>query len=352
MSIMANYWAARDREITLITLASEETDFYALHPGVKRVALGLRAKSTSLWESLRNNLRRLKCLRREIQLSEPDVVVSFIDSMNVLTLLASTGLSVPVVVSERNDPRQQHLGRIWAASRRSLYPKASAMVVQTDRVGCWAQRFIRKESIFTIPNPVMPPLHEPGDTVYPSHSVHTAVAMGRLHPQKGFDLLIRAFAQCVAKHPDWSLIILGEGAERENLKALACELGISTRVSMPGRIKEPGKLLRHMDLFIMSSRYEGFPNALLEAMAYGLPVVSFDCPSGPREIVRDGVDGILVKNADVRALAATMERLMVDEAERKRLGSRAVKVTERFGLEKVMRTWEDVLDQIVDRRAY
>ena len=349
MSVMANHWASRGREVTLITL-SEATDFYALHPAVKRVRLGLTARSAGPIESLRSNLRRLIGLRREILASAPDVVISFIHRMNVLTLLATLGTDVPVIVSERIDATKFDIGRLRAGLRRLLYPRAVAVVVQSEGMRHWAQRFLRKEALYTVPNPVAPP-RGPGQPDDASCQGHTMIAMGRLIPQKGFDLLLRAFARCAASPPDWSLVILGEGAERGRLEALAGELGVADRVAMPGQVREPTKSLLRADLFVMSSRYEGFPNALLEAMACGLPVVSFDCPSGPGEIIRDGVDGVLVENESVDALAGAMERLMSDEAARERLASRAVEVTERFGLEKVMGIWEDILDQAVKRRG-
>ena len=352
MSAMANYWAARGKKVTLITLASEATDFYALHSGIKRVALGLTAVSRHPCEALRNNLRRLKRLRQEMHASDPDVVISFIDWINVLALLSGLSLNKPVIVSIRTDPRKSHyVGRLWSTLRRLLYPRAHAVVVQSDDVRRWTQRFVRKEKIHTIPNPATSPAYRPNDATYSLRPGRTVIGVGRLHPVKGYDLLIRAFAQCAAEYPDWSLVILGEGEERGRLEALADELGIAERVSMPGRVEDPTELLCQADLFVIASRYEGFPNSLLEAMACELPVISTDCSGGPREIIRDGVDGVLVAPEDMGALAAAMGRLMSDEAERKRLASRAVEVTERFSLERVMGMWEDVLDQVVKKRS-
>jgi len=351
MSIIADYWASMGRNITLITLDSKDTDFYTLRPEVKRVTMGLMTVSSNFYETCRNTLQRLRHLRREIRASQPDAVISFISRMNILTLVATLGLNIPVIISERNNPRKQPATWYSAASQRLIYPYAHAIVVQTDRIGRWVQKFVPQKKIYTIPNPVIKPPVCEEKTKHTLPNIHTIVSMGRLTPQKGFDLLLPAFAKCAPKHPNWSLLILGEGDDRKHLQKLAEELKIANRLNMTGTVQEPSSILYNADIFVMSSRYEGFPNALLEAMACSLPVISFDCPTGPREIIHDGVNGILVPPEDVDALASTMDRLMSDESERKRLASRAIEVIDQFSLEKVMEGWEEVLNQVTKRKG-
>jgi glycosyltransferase involved in cell wall biosynthesis len=172
------------------------------------------------------------------------------------------------------------------------------------------------------------------------------VTLGRLSAEKQFDYLLRAFERCGSRHPEWSLQIIGEGPERQSLEALAADLGIGRRVRFPGIVQDPEAILCNADLFVLTSRYEGFPNALVEAMACGLAVLSFDCPSGPNEIIRHGVDGVLVPAQDLDALAGSMDRLMGDDAERTRLGARALEVADRFDVERIMSMWEDVIEEV------
>jgi GalNAc-alpha-(1->4)-GalNAc-alpha-(1->3)-diNAcBac-PP-undecaprenol alpha-1,4-N-acetyl-D-galactosaminyltransferase len=344
LSLMANYWATHQKEVTLITVASEELDCYALHPGVKRIGLNLEVSSAHLTQAARHNAGRLRRLRQEIRRSQPDVVISFLNRTNVLTLLACVGLNAPVIVSERIDPRQRSIGVVWGGLRYLLYRKADGLVVQSQAVCEWAKKFIGERAVHVIPNPVEAPPAGPDRVFRPPGTGRTIVAMGRLARQKGFDLLLRAWRLCAEKYPSWSLVILGEGEERRQLESLAIELGLKDRVSFPGRVQDPTLVLQGADLFVMSSRYEGFPNALLEAMACGVAVISTDCPSGPREIIRDGVDGVLVRPNDIDALAAGMDRLMGDCLERKRLASHAGEITERFSLEQVMSKWEAVVN--------
>jgi glycosyltransferase involved in cell wall biosynthesis len=159
---------------------------------------------------------------------------------------------------------------------------------------------------------------------------------------KGFGLLLAAFFFIAHKHPSWSLEIWGEGPLRSALETLACKLGLAARVRFPGFAQQPYEVLQQADLFVLSSHFEGFGNVLCEAMACGLPVVSF-ASSGPCSIIRDGIDGVLVASGDGRALVATLDLLMRDEAQRQRLARRAPEVLERFGIERVMGMWEQLL---------
>jgi glycosyltransferase involved in cell wall biosynthesis len=361
LSIMANYWAERGWPITLITLADDaQAPFYPLDARIRRVGLGLMAESSGLLHGLINNGRRVAALRRALCAAGPEIVLSFMDRTNVMTLLAMRGTNTPVVVSERTVPGLLPIGRFWGALRERTYPHAAAVVFQSL---CAARALypVLPGNMRVIPNPVLPP-PEAGNREQgtgnsnnpapdPQHSTSiqrpALVAMGRFTEEKRFGLLLEAFAQVGDDFPAWSLRIFGEGPLREKLLALRSRLGLDDRVHLPGRVKDSYDVLRQADIFVLASRVEGFPNALCEAMACGVPVISADCPCGPREIVRSGVDGLLVASGDVGAMAAAMRRLMSDAAERRRLGARAVEITERFSLKEIMSKWEALFEYIL-----
>lgn len=347
MSIMANYWAKRGEEVTVLTFDHGGQSFYPLDPQVRRHALGLLADSSKLWQGLLRNLHRICVLRDAIRRSRPDIVISFIDKVNVLTLLAALGLRAPVVISERIDPSRYDIGGPWNFFRRLTYPKASALVCQSP-AALASFDFLPSSMKHVIPNPVMPPFSSLNKTEshHPIGATYLIVGMGRLVEQKGFDMLLEAFKTISAKYPEWFLMILGEGPLRRKLERHIETLDLKSRVSLPGPVPDPSSVLRRADLFVLSSRFEGFPNALLEAMAAGLPVVSFDCPSGPRAIIRDGVDGLLVPPEDVGALASALDRLIAFPAERERLARHAPEVLERFGMSEIMAKWGDLIAQV------
>ncbi|ODG98806.1 group 1 glycosyl transferase [Nostoc sp. KVJ20] len=345
MSIMANYWAAKGWQITILTFDDNKIPQFDLDSRVLYTPLGIASKSPNAIIGIYNNLNRIGTLRNAIINSNPDVVISFMSKINAITLLTTRWLNIPVVISERSNPIKSYLGGAWKQLRQQTYPFADRIVFQTKRArDCFPLKLQNNSCI--IPNMVvLPPIEkQSSDKVLRERSL---VAMGRFVPEKGFDLLLQAFAQLKDRYPEWTLTILGDGKLRPDLESLRNQLGLSDRVYFPGMVKNNYDFLQQAEIFIMSSRFEGFPNALCEAMASGLPVISTDCPSGPREIIRDGIDGILVPNEDVSALAAAMERLMSSEEERKSLAARAPEIIERFSVEKIMGMWEEVLAEVI-----
>ena len=176
------------------------------------------------------------------------------------------------------------------------------------------------------------------------------LAIGRLNEQKGFDLLLDAFCRSGLARAGWRLVILGEGPERPALQQQATTLGIADAVALPGFV-EVGQWLKRADIFVLSSRYEGFPNALLEAMQMQRACISFDCPSGPRDLIENDRDGLLVPPRDVAALSEALQCLAADPALRSRLGAEASKVGERFSAASVYAKWLDLIDSVASKNS-
>lgn len=358
---LANGWAARGRRIRLISLTDPSTDFYALDPSIERIGLNARGASRGPLHAIKANVRRIRLLRQALRETEPEAIVTFMDRTNILTVIAATGLGVPVVVCEQIDPRAYPIPLVWDLLRLVTYRLADAVVVLSPDQVPWASRRWGGRRIHVIPNPApagslsanigaetSPAPGAAGTLESPTTGVVPAgrrvlLAVGRLDPQKGFDLLLTAVERVADHYPDWNLVILGEGPQRDSLVEMSRKLRIEDRVHLPGHVSNVGAWLDRADLFVLSSRFEGFPNALLEAMAAGLPVVSYDCPTGPAEIIRHGRDGVLVPPENIGALAAALWQLMADEEQRARLGSAAKQGVQRFSLEKILTRWDALL---------
>lgn len=335
---MANYWDERGWHVGVATWAGPGSrDFYRLNSGVERIWLNLARPARSAPGKLLAHVRRVLKLRALLTARRPAAVLSFIDVSNVMTLLACVRLPVRVVVSERIDgSRQQTIPWPWRFLRRITYHRADAVVAQTPGAARWVREWCNSV-VVVIPNA----LRQLPDTV--NEREHMILAVGRLTRQKGFDILLQAFASVHREFPGWRAVIIGEGPERASLLDLCGKLGLSDRIEWRTPQKDVEGWMGRAGLVVQPSRYEGFPNVVLEAMGMGAPVIAADCASGPAELIRDGVNGFLVPVEDVSTLARRMRELMSDESLRAQLGREAVRVRGRFAQDPIMREWERVI---------
>ncbi len=342
---MASWWAEHGHEVSLLTLDSVENDTIPVSSDVRRVGLGLMSESSGLLSAVLANRRRVRQLRRALLATDAEHVVSLTDRMNVVTLLACRGTKLRAVVSERIDIRHHSIGRLWSWLRRRTYPSAKAIVVQSAGIREAVLPIAGSAPVEVIPNCVWPPEEDASPGQLQLSSDHRWLAsVGRFDRQKGFDRLLDAFGLIADRHPDWNLVLIGDGPLRSELESQIADRKLTDRVLLPGWVENPWQALSEQaDAYVLSSRYEGFPNALLEAMAVGLCPVAFDCPSGPAEIIEHETNGLLVPNGDASLLAESLSRVMSDNTRRERLAGEARNVTEQFSVERYFERWNAVL---------
>lgn len=345
ITILANELARRGHGITLLTLDRASQAFYGTGTAVSRIGLDLVTRSGSLGTRVYWNVRRVGRIRRTIAELRPDVIVSFITEMNVITILACAGLGIPIVISERIDPREHPLSGAWSMLRRATYSRVRVLVVQTPDVASWCREHWSVRSVVAIPNPVTetaPRRHNPSCRARPF-----LLGVGRLDQQKGFDVLIRSFALLATQLHELDLCIAGEGPESSNLRLLARQLNVSDRVIFLGQVRNIEQLMTDAFAFVLSSRYEGFPNVLLEALSNGAATIATDCRSGPRQILRGGQFGLLVPPDDPVTLASAVRQLWSDSALRTQLRVNARHAVRPYSIDAVLGSWEQVLVQAV-----
>lgn len=344
ISMLAQDRCRRGDEVHVLAFSDDtEAPYFPLDPRVRLHCLGAFsgvAGGNSLWRAL----KKAVALRKVLADIQPDILLSYLTKINVLSLLASLGTQLPVIISERNNPQRQRRHRLWDFFAAVLFPRAAAIVAQTVTA---KRQFPSSLQRLTevIPNPCRSPEWDTRNSRDEDADRQRIVAVGRLTEQKGFDILVEAFALIADKYPNWTLTIYGEGPDRDLIEAEISAQGLHDRVCLPGITETPGSWIADAAVFVLSSRYEGFPNVLVEAMAAGLPVVASACDYGPREIITDGLSGILVDPECPVALAQGLDRALSSRELRQHLGRNASTSVTQYSESRVMEQWNDLFSR-------
>lgn len=327
ISILSNYYAEKGYATDIIVMLTNEVG-YRLHETTKIIDFTGKTKS---------RIKRLpywrNSIRRYLKENKPDVVVSFVASINLITLSACKNLDVKLIVSERNDPKLDGRSKIVDFLTKRAYKKANAVVFQTKRA---AAHFPKLKNAVIIPNPILEMKNKE------ERNENKVVSVGRLMPQKNQKMLIGAFSKVLASHPDAFLEIYGEGELRQELQSQIDTLGINEKVKLMGNHENVLDLIKDAGVFCMSSNYEGLSNALLEAMTLGLPCISTDC-AGADEYIVNGENGYLVPVADQEKMAEAISNLVGNKARQSQFSENVLESAKVFSFDSVMKKWDDVI---------
>ncbi len=318
-----------------IKIISFDKQFGSYNKMIKKfsIILGKTKESKTFFHSIFYNIKRIIALRNVIKKNPNAHILSFLCSTNVITILAKVGLRNKLIICERNDMEHQNIKIIWHVLRKIFYRFANKITTNTKKNYNILQSYTKKNKIFFIPNHVLPkkiPNKNPKKII---------LSVGRLHPQKGFPELIKAYSLSKAYLKNWKLVIVGKGPEKKNLKILVTNLKLKNKIYFQGFVN-PYYWYNRSSLFVLASRFEGAPNALLEAMSMRLPVIiTNSCPGG-MYYVKNNISGLVVPGANINALKNAINKIINDKNLRDKIAIGAVKSIKRLAdHKKIFKQW-------------
>lgn len=336
ISILLSEWmSSKGIEVALVTLKKDREKGYELNPNINRIAINQHVDKPSTFNTI------LK-LRKALNEYKPSLVIVMGVPLCIYTIPAIFGLGIPVIVSERNDPANFAGKKTTKIISRLLMYKAKGYVFQTeDAMKYYSKRIQNKATV--IPNPITV---ENMPIPYYGQRKKRIVTAGRLVPQKNHELLINAFSKIVKHHPDYTLTIYGNGSERNKLESLIDSLNLKHYVLLPGAKNDIFNEILDAEIFVLSSDFEGMPNALIEAMALGVPVISTNCPcGGPSFLIKHMKNGLLTPVGNVEKMAEAINILIDDKELSRRISENAVDVRKTLEIDEVCGKWVNIIKE-------
>lgn len=323
-------------EVFLVVLNKTET-VYIVEKDVNLIYLQEKySPSNSLIEAIKSNVIYVKKIIKIAKNNQIDLLIGFTTSVNILTIISSRLLKKPNLISERNNPEVYVPNTFWRILRNFWYPSANGLIVQTELIKGFYQKTIQESKIKIIPNPIDEIMLSARKDY--SERENVILTVGRLDTNKNQRLLIEAFANL--KVDNWKLVIAGDGVLREEYKKLTATLGIADKVEFVGNVNNVSDYYNKAKIFVFTSNSEGFPNALLEAMSFGLPCISTDCPSGPSEIIKNSENGYLIEVNNRMQLEGQLTKLMNNPRLCKEFSDKALLSTDKFKIQEIYKHWE------------
>ena len=333
---LSNYLVLSGHEIDIMTVGDDSD--YGLDSRIRRITL-LRKKeiNNKCIGFARRFIRFIRYLHQERR----DVFIVMLPATTILLLKFRFLVKGKIIASERSYPTNYSIKDQRQLKR--LAKRADFWVFQTTGAQRWYKSYLGDANTAIIPNPINECFVRP---LYMGVRKKQIITAGRLNRVKNHQLLLRAFSRISRLHPDYSLTIYGDGALKNDLISEAKHLGIAQKVLFPG-FADWGELSKDASMFVLSSDLEGMPNALMEAMALGIPCISTDCDGGgARSLIEDGVNGLLVPKNDIEAMTAAMDMLLTHPDFANHLGREAHKICERLAPEKIYKKWEDLIKEV------
>lgn len=331
-------------EVLIITL-TECDSFYALKKEVKLLNCGLPTAPKNPLSNLLAYYKTVKKIKNILKFHSVDTVISFTTTVNIFSILAARRAKVKCIISERNNPYVRIPNFLWKNLRNTLYKKADALVVQTIASTDFFSELMPKNKIVIIPNPLAKEVTDKRIVKEPSSENDKIIlSVGRLDSNKAQDVLIRAFSNI--ENEGWKVQLVGEGNQMKNYLKIADTLGISKQIKFLGNQKNVWDFYNKAAIFVFTSRSEGFPNSLTEALYFGLPTISTNCPNGPSELISDGENGFLIPVDDQVGLEKKLTLLLNDVDLQKRFSKEARRRTEQFETDKIVAQWVDLLKEV------
>ena len=341
---LADYFASHGYRVTMVTKYQKENE-YSLNPEVARIISDISEEEITK-SRIRNFKRRFCKLRNIWKREKPDVILSFIGKNNMMAILTSRFLGIPVAVSVRADPYQEY-NRSWMRfAARQLFALSDGVILQTKQCFDFFPEKVRQKAVI-LKNPISGEFFRER---YEGQRDKTIVAVGRVDENKNHEMLIRAFAGIAGDFPDYQLVIYGEGDCRQRLIQLVKELSLENQISLPGSINNVADAIYKASVFVLCSNTEGVPNTLIEAMIMGTAVIATDCPcGGPADLIEHQVNGILTPVGDIQLMKENLQNLLKNLQRMKEFGEKAKKTADMFLPEKVYGKWEEYLISLSGR---